>query len=58
MSDIVNKGIQQGGIEHAVPEAIRKSYGKITIFMSESEKNEVMDSYNLIDNQVKNIVNT
>ena len=26
MSDIVNKGIQQGGIEHAVPEAIRESH--------------------------------
>jgi ATP-binding cassette subfamily B multidrug efflux pump len=54
MSDIVNKGIQQGGIEHAVPEAIRESHmEKITIFMSESEKNEAMDSYNLIDKSSK-----
>lgn len=50
MSNIVNNGIQQGGIENAVPEAIRKSLmNKLTIFMSEDNKNEVMNNYTLID---------
>ncbi len=50
MSNIVNKGIQQGGIENAVPKAIRKSHtDKLTIFMSESQRNEVVNSYQLIE---------
>ena len=41
MSNIVNVGIQQGGIENAVPEAVRKSQmDKLTIFMDQ-EKNLV-----------------
>ena len=54
MSNIVNRGIQQGGIEHAVPEAIRERHmDKLTIFMSEGQKSEVMDSYSLIDKSSK-----
>jgi len=50
MSRIVNNGIQQGGIENAVPEAIRHSeMKKLTIFMSENNKNKVMENYLLID---------
>jgi len=50
MANIVNKGIQQGGIENAVPEAIRKSeMDKLTTFMQEEEKNEVLNQYTLID---------
>ncbi|TCS78469.1 ABC transporter ATP-binding protein [Tepidibacillus fermentans] len=50
MSNIVNKGIQQGGIENAVPEAIRQSQmNKLTIFMKENEKNKVLNQYTLID---------
>lgn len=50
MSKIVNTGIQNGGIESAVPEAIRESQmGKTLIFMSEEDRNEVLDSYTLID---------
>ncbi|PYG87316.1 ATP-binding cassette subfamily B protein [Ruminiclostridium sufflavum DSM 19573] len=50
MSDIVNVGIQQGGVENAVPEAIRKSeMDKITFFMSEDDKSRVLDKYTLID---------
>jgi len=50
MSNIVNKGIQQGGIVNAVPEAIRKSQmDKLTLFMSSDEKSEVIKSYTLID---------
>lgn len=50
MSNIVNKGIQQGGIENAVPEAIRqKEMEKLTIFMDEEEQNEVMKRYSWVN---------
>ena len=50
MSNIVNKGIQQGGILNAVPKAMRQStMDKLTIFMSDNEKSEVLKSYTLID---------
>lgn len=50
MSDIVNKGIQQGGIVNAVPEVVRQSnMEKLTLFMSEEEKTQVMDQYILVD---------
>ena len=51
MSNIVNNGIQQGGIVNSVPEAIRQNeMNKITIFMSENDKAEVLKNYTLIDN--------
>jgi ATP-binding cassette, subfamily B, multidrug efflux pump len=50
MSNIVNKGIQQGGIENAVPNAIRSSQmDKLTIFMNADGKSEVLNDYTLID---------
>lgn len=50
MSNIVNKGIQQNGIVNAVPEAVRKStMDKLTLFMSDDNKVEVNNNYNLID---------
>jgi ATP-binding cassette subfamily B multidrug efflux pump len=52
MSDIVNVGIQQNGIENAVPEAVRTSeFNKITLFMNSSEKAEVSSNYILLDKQ-------
>lgn len=49
-SNIVNKGIQQGGITSAVPEALRQSeMNKIKIFMSDDESKEVLNNYTLID---------
>ncbi|MGL4773246.1 MAG: ABC transporter ATP-binding protein [Clostridium sp.] len=49
-SNIVNVGIQQSGITNAVPEVIRESeMKKLTLFMSEDEKNEVLDNYILLD---------
>ena len=49
MSDIVNVGIQQGGIKNAVPEVIRKSeMDKITLFMSKEDKAKVISNYTLI----------
>ena len=50
MSNIVNKGIQQGGIENAVPVAIRKSeMDKLTLFFNDTDKTEVSKNYTLID---------
>ncbi len=49
-SDIVNIGIQQNGIENAVPTVIReKELSKLKIFMTDSEKNKVEASYDLLD---------
>jgi ATP-binding cassette subfamily B multidrug efflux pump len=50
MADIVNIGIQANGIENAAPEAIRASeYDKLTLFMSETDKNEVGTYYLKLD---------
>jgi ATP-binding cassette subfamily B protein len=50
MSNIVNKGIQQGGIESAVPKAVRQStMDKLIIFMNEYDKAEVLNNYTLTD---------
>ncbi|SHF22601.1 ATP-binding cassette, subfamily B [Caldanaerobius fijiensis DSM 17918] len=50
MSNIVNKGIQQGGIVNAVPKAVRKSQmDKLTLFMNPEERAEVLKDYKLID---------
>lgn len=49
MSNIVNVGIQQGGIENSVPEVIRSSeLEKIKIFLNENEINLLNNNYNLI----------
>ena len=48
-SNIVNVGIQQGGIENAVPKIIRKSeLDKILIFMDSSDKDKVLKNYDLL----------
>jgi ABC-type multidrug transport system, ATPase and permease components len=50
MSNIVNVGIQQGGVENAVPKVIRKSeFDKIKLFMNEDDKKKVEDNYLLLD---------
>ena len=49
MSDIVNVGIQQNGIEHATPEAISEDgYTLMTTFMTEDEKKAVAENYALM----------
>ncbi|WP_255351337.1 ABC transporter ATP-binding protein [Caloranaerobacter sp. TR13] len=54
MSNIVNNGIQQGGIVNAVPEAIRESQmNKMIIFMEQKDIKLVMDSYTLITKSSK-----
>lgn len=50
MSRIVNNGIQQGGVENAVPLALRKTtLDKINLFLTKEEQNEVDAAYLLID---------
>jgi ATP-binding cassette subfamily B protein len=49
-SNIVNKGIQQGGIVNSVPQAIRESQmKKIKIFMNKNDLEEVPKSYVPVD---------
>lgn len=53
MSDIVNQGIQQGGIVNAVPQAVRQSeMNKLTLFMNANEKSEVLADYTRLDRAV------
>lgn len=50
MSDIVNVGIQQGGVESAVPEGIRASQmDKLFNFMTGEEKTSALAAYTLTD---------
>jgi ATP-binding cassette subfamily B multidrug efflux pump len=50
LSKIVNNGIQQGGVESAVPKAIRQSeMDKLFIFMSVEGKALVRDDYTLVE---------
>jgi len=49
MSDIVNVGIQQDGIENAAPEAISaKGLTLMKTFMTESQKKDFSDNYTLL----------
>ena len=50
MSDIVNVGIQQGGVENTVPKVIKSSeMKKLFIFMDDNQKTVVDDNYILLD---------
>ncbi len=50
LSRIVNNGIQQSGVENAVPTAIRQSeMEKLLIFMSADEKALVQEAYILVE---------
>ena len=50
LSRIVNIGIQQGGVENAVPVAIRQSeMNKLTIFMGAEDKAAVLGDFILVD---------
>jgi len=49
-SDIVNVGIQQGGVKDAVPDVIRKNeLDKILLFVDSKDKDKILDSYKIID---------
>ena len=50
MSDIINVGIQQNGISNTVPQAVRSSEMlKITLFMDDNTKAEVLSDFRLLD---------
>ena len=49
MSNIVNIGIQQGGVENAVPVAIRQSeMNRLFLFMSADDRTAVLNDYTLV----------
>lgn len=49
LSKIVNNGIQQGGLENAIPQAVRQStMDHLMLFMSEPEKSLVGSAYTLV----------
>ena len=49
-SNIVNIGIQQNGIENAVPKVVSETeLNKLAIFMSDDEKREIKENYDLLD---------
>ena len=49
-SNIINIGIQQGGIENPTPEVIRaKQMNKLFVFMSDKNKDTVLDNYKLLN---------
>ena len=51
LSRIVNNGIQQGGVENAVPTAIRATtMNRLTFFLGEDEQARVLAAYARIDN--------
>ena len=50
LSQIVNTGIQQGGVENAVPVAIRQSeMNRVFIFVDAKEKDTIRVNYTLVD---------
>jgi ATP-binding cassette subfamily B protein len=50
LSKIVNTGIQQNGVETAVPQAIRKSeMDRVVLFLSDADKSRVLSVYTLVD---------
>jgi ATP-binding cassette, subfamily B, multidrug efflux pump len=55
LSKIVNNGIQQGGVQNAVPQAIRQSeMDRLFLFMSTEDKNTVLADYTLTDQASSN----
>ncbi|MHB1355875.1 MAG: ABC transporter ATP-binding protein [Anaerolineae bacterium] len=50
MADIVNKGIQQGGIVTALPQAIRQSQmNRVTMLINADDKAAILKDYTLVD---------
>ncbi len=57
LSQIVNVGIQQNGIESVVPKAIRKSeLDKIVLFFDEQEQSFVYHAYRLVDQNAPDFI--
>lgn len=52
MGRIINVGIQQGGVDTAVPSAIRQSQmDKVLLFLDETQKADVLNAYTLTHNE-------
>ncbi len=50
LSQIVNTGIQQNGVESPVPHAIRQSeMNRVVLFLSDEDKTAVLDAYTLVE---------
>src|SRR5437870_13669767 len=50
LSQIVNVGIQQGGVENAVASAVRQGeMDRLTLFMTDADKASVLQHYTLVD---------
>lgn len=50
LSKIINNGIQQNGVENAVPEAIRQSQmERLLIFMTPEDQDLVLENYTLVE---------
>ena len=59
MSRIVNYGIQMGGVENAVPLAMRESnMERVFIFLSPEDKAAVLNDYTLVDANSSNYAET
>jgi ATP-binding cassette subfamily B protein len=55
LSKIVNNGIQQGGVENAVPQAIRQSeMDRLLLFTSPDDKNTILSDYTLVEKTSSN----
>jgi ATP-binding cassette, subfamily B, multidrug efflux pump len=55
MSDIVNVGIQQNGIETSVPQALRASeFDRLILFMTDTEQEQVKSDYTLLNRETLN----
>ncbi len=55
LSRIVNTGIQQNGVENAVPQAIRQNeMNRVTLFMGAADKESVLADYTLVDRNSAN----
>ena len=54
-SDIVNVGIEQGGVDSPVPKVIRVSeMDRLTLFVSSDDKNTILDAYQEISKDTVN----
>jgi ATP-binding cassette subfamily B protein len=52
LSQIINVGIQQSGVEHAAPEAIRQSQmERVLLFVDVDQQDDVLDAYTLVEEE-------
>ncbi len=57
LSRIVNVGIQQNGIDNAIPEYIRESeLDKVALFLDDDEQSQVYSAYQLVDESNDNYI--